>query len=108
MSTEQTIGVLARYNINWTAGILYLNTIAQALQHLPADNRPGIRLIQTTKEKAKSKNQLAACFHSGALILIMASLGELVFPLPTSGKIRHPLFDQRRERRHPKMRHLIG
>ena len=43
-----------------------------------------------------------------ALILIMASLGELVFPLPTSGKIRHPLFDQRRERRHPKMRHLIG
>ncbi len=67
MSTEQTIGVLARYNINWTAGILYLNTIAQALQHLPADNRPGIRLIQTTKEKAKSKNQLAACFHSGAL-----------------------------------------
>ena len=43
-----------------------------------------------------------------ALILIMASLGELVFPLPKSGKIRHPLFDQRRERRHPKMRHLIG
>ena len=42
------------------------------------------------------------------LILIMASLGELVFPLPSSGKIRHPLFDQRRERRHPKMRHLIG
>ena len=25
------------------------------------------------------------------LILIMASLGKLVFPLPSSGKIRHPL-----------------
>lgn len=64
--THETIsvGILAKHNVGWTAGKLYLNSIAETIRRLPTAVRPSLHLMMSEAEHAAHRSDLQIGFDS--------------------------------------------